>query len=160
MARKRIISPELLTSESVAALPFRTRLGWIALWMYVDDYGRGRDNAALIKAHSWPLDRGVTERKVASDLALFDAAGMICRYSVSDQAFLHLPKWSEWQKISHPAKSPIPSCPAETRPGGHTTLRSPSGNLPEPRRAIEVNLDQEKLSGPAQARSALRGLAS
>lgn len=167
MARKRIISPEFLTSETVAALPFRTRLGWVALWMYADDYGRGRDNAALIKADSWPLDRSVSERKVAADLTLFEKSGMICRYLVSGQAFFHVLSWADWQKISHPARSPIPPCPAETRPNGHAGLRKVSEDFRDAAEsfpAIEVKSIEEKLSGPAKARaahtSALKGLAS
>lgn len=109
MARKRMVSPELLTSETVASLPLRARYGFVALWMYLDDCGRGRDNPALIKAHTWPLDK-ITIANVESDLAEMDGRGLICRYQLEEIAYLHSPSWFDWQKINRPTESRVPPC--------------------------------------------------
>ncbi|MEZ2390872.1 hypothetical protein AB6813_15275 [bacterium RCC_150] len=48
MARIRSIKPEIRTSEKVNSWPVEIRYFWIMLWGYVDDHGKGRDNAKLI----------------------------------------------------------------------------------------------------------------
>jgi len=113
MARKRVVSPELLTSESVASLPIPTRYAWVALWMYVDDEGRGRDNVALIRAHTWPLDESYTMRRVETDLRRLAEAGMICRYEYGGERLLHIPTWGDWQRINRPTPSRLVPCPHE-----------------------------------------------
>lgn len=135
MPRKRVVSPELLISESVARLPIATRYFFVGLWMYLDDEGRGRDNAALICAHQWPLDRDYTPERVEADLVLL-AAELICRYRVDGQPYLHSPTWKAWQKISHPTPSRVPPCPIELAGDiEHRSLpgfyRSPHGVLME-----------------------------
>lgn len=142
MARKRMVSPELLTSESVASLPIPTRYSWVALWMYVDDEGRGRDNVALIRAHTWPLDETYTARKVAADLDRLAGLAMICRYMIGDEHFLHLPTWGSWQKVSHPAESRIPPCPLESSGASHEDLRRTSGG--PPRSVVKFNVEEVK----------------
>lgn len=142
MARKRIVSPELLTSESVASLPIPTRYAWVALWMYVDDEGRGRDNVALIRAHTWPLDESYTSRKVAADLDRMAERAMICRYVVADDHLLHIPTWGSWQKVSHPTPSRLPPCPLELSGEAHEPLASGSGS--SPRNVVQGNSMQFK----------------
>src|SRR3546814_14876688 len=56
MARIRTIKPEFWTSETIAALPIRTRLTFIGLWTYVDDNGVGFGNETLIVAELFPLE--------------------------------------------------------------------------------------------------------
>lgn len=111
MARKRMVSPELLTSLTVASLPIQTRYAFVALWMFLDDAGRGKDNADLIRAHTWPLDSSYTPRKVKADLDRLAACGLVCRYEVAGSMFLHSTSWREHQKINRPTESKLPPCP-------------------------------------------------
>lgn len=111
MARKRMVSPELLTSLVVASLPIQTRYAFIALWMYLDDAGRGKDNADLIRAHTWPLDPGYTVRKVRLDIEKLVDKSLLCRYVVDGIPYLHSPSWKEHQKINRPTDSKLPPCP-------------------------------------------------
>jgi hypothetical protein len=106
-----MISPELLTSLTVAGLPVATRYAFVALWMYLDDAGRGKDNADLVRAHTWPLDPSYTVRKVTVDLGRLAEAGLICRYQVNAVRYLHSPTWNEHQKINRPSDSKLPPCP-------------------------------------------------
>lgn len=165
MARKRVVSPELLTSESVASLPFAARYGFVGLWMYLDDEGRGKDNPALIRAHLWPLDESYTARKVAADLQRWAEQRLICRYVVDDVSLLHAPRWSFWQKINHPTASRIPPCPVELNGDDHESLpwdyRSPTGVLTEayrspnrdlPRNVVQENSIEGSSSGPDHER--------
>ena len=141
MARKRMLSPEFFISAPVNRLPYTAMITFAGLWCYFDDYGRGEDDAALIKAAVWPRRRAQTEAKVALDLDLIAAEDLICRYHVSSVALIHSPTWDEHQKISHPSPSKLPPCPVH-EPTDHAayvrlhppklhSLRSDSGNAPE-----------------------------
>jgi hypothetical protein len=131
MARKRMVSPELLTSLPVASMPINTRYAFVALWMYLDDAGRGKDNPALIRAHTWPLDPVYKLWKVTADLDLMITNGLLCRYVINNQSYLHSPSWFEHQSINRPTPSKFPPCPVHEPDGGpapHGALTEPSLN--------------------------------
>lgn len=159
MARKRMVDPAMFTSESVAALPVQTRWTWVGLLCYLDDTGRGKDNAALIKASVWPLDDNYTARKVTTDVDRLVSGGQLCRYTCCGGSFLHAPRWMEWQKISHPTATKLCPC-AGHEPDAHRIHRSESGIPPEGfasgsgaalRNVVKGSSDQRSLSGPDQA---------
>lgn len=151
MARKRMVSPELLTSRTVASLPIPTRYAFVALWMYVDDEGRGVDDLDLIKAHSWPLDRTYSVRKVAEDLRRLTEKGMLCRYERDGSEYFHLPAWVTWQRVQHPTPSRIPPCPGELYSKGHAEYMNPSRGTHEPLIAKEVSSKESNSSEPGDA---------
>lgn len=138
MPRKRMVSPELLTSLTVQSIPVRARYAFVALWMYCDDAGRGVDNDRLVKAHTWPVD-ATTAKQTADDLALMASAGLICRYACGSRSLLHIPSWHEWQKVQHPTPSRICPCPRheadvtrlfhEDHRNAHEDYGSPTGSL-------------------------------
>lgn len=109
MARIRTIKPAFFRSEDVSALSFRARLTWIGLWTYVDDEGRGRDDARLIKGELWPLEDEVTWQEVERDLMELSRSGHVLRYEVSNRHFLSIPTWADHQVISRPTKSKLPA---------------------------------------------------
>lgn len=141
MARKRMLSPDFFTSGPVSALPVTAMITFCGLWCYLDDYGRGEDDAALIKATIWPRRRTHTEGKVVADLDAIDGQHLICRYTVGGVSFLHIPSWTEHQKISHPTPSRIPPCLtheqaifefwANNSGDGMDRFRNGSGTTPE-----------------------------
>lgn len=126
MARKRMLAPEMFTSESLASLPVSTRWTWAGLLTYFDDLGRGRENAALVKAAVWPLDDTYTLKKVAADLDRLQAIGSVCRYECCGMKQIHSPAWGTWQKPSHPTPSRL--CPCPTHDEGHA-----NGSRPAPK---------------------------
>lgn len=141
MARKRMLSPEFFTSGPVNNLPIPAMVTFEGLWCYCDDYGRGEDDAALIKAAVWPRRRSHTERHVAADLDAIVIHSLICRYEVGGVKLLHVPSWSEHQKISHRTPSKLPPCPAHEageyefylheKGDGRDRFRNGSGTFPE-----------------------------
>lgn len=168
MARKRMVSPDLLTSEKVAEMPIPSRYAWVALWLYLDDYGYGRDSAALVKAHTWPLDESYTTKKVETDLGRFFKAGLLCRFELLDATrWMHVPSWSEHQKPQHATDTKAPPCPVHAR-DAHEAYREMNEGLVNQwrvdteelrHRVVEVNTDKgssSDLRGPALAQSALR----
>lgn len=148
-----MVSPGLLVSEQVAALTVRARYGFVALLMYLDDEGRGKDNASAIRAHCWPLDDAVTTKKMSEDLTAMETEGLICRYEIGGSRYLHSPTWHTHQKINRATESKLPPCPL------HEDSLNPHGALTEPSRPIEVKRSevQEK---PSQVKRAGRDLTS
>lgn len=109
MARIRTIKPHFFKSHDVAQLSYRARLTWIGLWTYVDDSGRGRDDARLIKGELWPLEDDVTWQDVEADLMELSRSAHVVRYTVDDRHFLAIPTWKDHQVISRPTESRIPA---------------------------------------------------
>lgn len=167
MARKRMISPEMFTSESVAALPIPTRWTWAGVLCYLDDCGIGKNNPALIKAAIWPLDDTYTSRKVAADVTRLVSMHMLCAYSCCGTKFIHAPSWDTWQKISHATPTKFCVCPVHA-PDASRIHRRYSGETPDlfgsdtgatPRNVIEVNSIERNVSGDASEQSPSGSLA-
>jgi hypothetical protein len=121
-----MLSPEFFSSAPVNRLPIPAAMTFAGLWCYLDDFGRGEDDAALVKAVVWPRRRSHTESKVAADLDLIVAENLLCRYVTPvihsqelvkipsrDHAerLIHSPSWREHQRISHPTPSKFMPCP-------------------------------------------------
>lgn len=131
MARIRTIKPAFFSSLSNADLPIPTRVTWIGLWTYVDDKGRGVDDARLVKAAVWPLDDGYTTKKVEADLARLEKAGKIGRYIADGQRYLAIVKWRTHQRIDKPQRSTLPPAPWENDSGNTSgTFPDGDGNAP------------------------------
>lgn len=120
MARIRAVKPELRRSLTVGEWPIPVRYAWVLLWGYLDDLGRGVDDVRLIVADLFPLDREVTEKKMATWLEMMAKSGVLCRYNADDMRFLHAVKWADHQRINRPSPSRIPPCPT------HDLLTEPS----------------------------------
>jgi hypothetical protein len=118
MARIRSVSPGLRISETAAQWDREARYAWVLLWGYLDDYGRGLDNAKVIAADLFPLDDDVTHGLMDGWLSLFEESGAVCRYEQDEKRWLHCTNWSEYQKPQHPGKVRIPPCP-EHEPAAH-----------------------------------------
>lgn len=136
MARIRTIKPAFFSSLSNADLPIPTRVTWIGLWTYVDDKGRGVDDARLVKAAVWPLDDAYTTKKVEADLVTLEKAGKIGRYIHDGQRYLAVVKWRTHQRIDKPQPSTLPPAPWEKEsanaPGrGREDSTNVPGTFPE-----------------------------
>jgi hypothetical protein len=129
MARIRSIKPEIRHSEKVNSWPVEIRYFWIMLWGYCDDYGKGKDNAKLIKADSYPLDDEVTPDQIEEWLKVLESDKVIFRYRVREQNYLVVRNWHEHQKPSHPRTSVIPDPPSDY--ADFEATPEVSGNLPE-----------------------------
>lgn len=108
--RKRMIHHEFFTSATLAGLELRTMLTFAGLWIYCDDFGRGEDDSTFIASIVWARRPDISRDDVESDLEALEKAGTICRYVVGGSRFLHIPSWSEHQKVSHPTPSRVPPC--------------------------------------------------
>ena len=133
MARIRTMKPGMFKSFTVCAFPFEARWLFAGLFTYCDDYGRGVDDARLVKGELMALDDKTTPARVERFLAEFSAGddAPLCRYTGDDgRAYLHFPKWREHQKISHPTDSVLPPCPIHGGKDFREPLRNDSGTAP------------------------------
>ena len=130
MARKRMIKPEFFTSRTIDAMTVQAALGFAGLWCYVDDYGRGEDDLALLKASIWPRRRTVTEAKISTDREQWVKHGVVCRYNVGGFPLLHVVNWFEHQTVNHPTESKLPPCPVHD-PGLFAVFKNDSGGALE-----------------------------
>lgn len=161
MARRRMIKPEFFTSQPVNNLSPTGMLTFAGLWIYCDDFGRGEDNLALIRAALWARRASHTEKKLAEDLDAIAREGLMHRYVVGGAALLHIPSWLEHQKVNHPTESKLPPCP-QHEPGLWDVFRRDSGGPLErfrsgsrmaqeslsegvPHSVVEVSLDQRSV---------------
>lgn len=111
MARKRMLHPDFFTSATMNDLTVQQMLTFAGIWCWADDFGRGEDDEALVKAAVWPRRKAITESKVRSDMAALVGHGVLCSYAVSGVPLVHVVNWREHQKVSHPTKSKIAPCP-------------------------------------------------
>jgi hypothetical protein len=138
VARIRTIKPEAFVSESLAAVSLAAERTFFGLLTQVDDQGRHRDQAAIIRGLLWPLRPEHTALDVEEDLVQLAAAELICRYTAPDgKAYLHILSWHRHQKINRPSASRITPCAkhegAETREAPvipHRDHRADAGSPP------------------------------
>jgi hypothetical protein len=162
VARIRSIKPEIRMSETVNSWPVEVRYFWIMLWGYVDDYGKGRDNAKLIVADTYPLDDSVTSEHVSAWLEVLAAAKVIQRYMVDSKRYIAITNWHEHQRPSHPGKSVIPDPPRDSadfdeihEESEHLSASIPeaSGNPPEDFTRITANGSPEQRAESREQRA-------
>jgi hypothetical protein len=108
----RTIQPGDVQDERVARLPLTAAYTWAYLPTVLDDEGRAVDNAAVINGRLWALrfDEHPTPA-MAGDLDALATEGLICRYAVDGQSYLHDPAWRRRHRLVRPEKSALPRCP-------------------------------------------------
>ena len=148
MARKRMVSPEMFTSATVAGWPAATRWTWVGLLCYLDDFGLGEDSPSLIKAAVWPRDSSYTERKVRADIDKIVESGSACRFECCGKPILHIPTWTDWQKVAHPTATRFCPCPVHSRPAHELHMRD---SRTAPRNVVQENLEEgsSRAGGPS-----------
>lgn len=95
----RILKENIRTSKKVNAVSdFEFRL-WAYLITYVDDYGRGSADTAILKGFAFPLRKSVTEKNIGDALKRLACVGLIHLYEVDGEPYLYFPNWSNHQRI-------------------------------------------------------------
>lgn len=113
MAQKpRTIHPEDAQDEQLANVPLSAAYTYAYLPTVLDDEGRIKYQPAVLNGYLWPLraDDHPTDA-MARDIDALVAAGLLCRYAVNGQDYVHEPRWRSRQKIARPAPSTLPGCP-------------------------------------------------
>jgi hypothetical protein len=121
MARIRTIKPDFWTSEQVMDLKPLTRLLFIGLWNFCDDYGRSPVAPRTIRARIFPGD-DISGADVQDMLNELNAAGLILFYSAEDKEYFEITGWGKHQKIDNPSKNNL--CPAPFAEGSQIIART------------------------------------
>lgn len=118
--RIRSTKPEFWRSRTIANLDYFTRLVLKALESYVDDNGVGKDSVTIFCADAFPHDLARSPEicaKVSGSLSRLSEAGLIARYSISQEELVYVRRWKKWQYIDKPKQGRYP------RPDGTMNYR-------------------------------------
>jgi hypothetical protein len=145
MARIRSIKPEFWTSEQIMGLNPLTRLLFIGMWNFADDYGRMPYAPATIKAQILPGDT-MEIQLIRNMITELSSAGLILIYTAKGREYLEITGWSH-QKIDKPHKpkhpSPVIDEP-ETIDEQEQTFAEPSPNTPRTLAVGEDRIGEDK----------------
>jgi uncharacterized phage protein (TIGR02220 family) len=112
MARIRTIKPEFWTDEKIVQLPLQTRLFFIGLFNFADDFGAFEDKPDQLHYQIFPGEQGFDG---AAELDLLLAAELIekgINAETGDEIF-KITNFEKHQKVDRPTKSKIlPNDPA------------------------------------------------
>ena len=119
----RLFKESIRTDKKVNELSdFEFRL-WSYLITYVDDYGRGSADTAILKGFVFPLRKSVTEKNIQDALFRLASMGLVNLYEVDEEPYLYFPKWSKHQRIQT-KQSKFPEPPSSTVSHGDPPLES------------------------------------
>jgi hypothetical protein len=147
MARIRSIKPEFWTSEQIMGLNPLTRLLFIGMWNFADDYGRMPYAPATIKAQVLPGDT-LELQMIRNMLKELSSAGLILIYAVKGREYIEITGWAH-QKIDRPHKPKYPSPVAdepETDDEPPENFDAPSPNPPRTLVAGEDRIGEDNSS--------------
>jgi len=154
VARIRSIKPDTFTSETLASVPIEARWTFAGLWTYVDDEGRGKADARLIKAALYPLDDIITAATVSAHVDHLERAGVVCRYSVEGRTWLHVVNFQEHQHPNRPQGSKLPACPRDLHGvSTHEQCSEPAVNAPPQPTPVVVVVEEKEGSSRGEGES-------
>lgn len=109
MARIRTIKPEFWDSPDTAKAGPWSRLLFIALWNWADDYGRGTANMKELEGFAFPNDSVFADRS-GNTVQFRDIVAEVAEcfgvmfYEVSGRPYYAIPSWEEHQRNERRAK--------------------------------------------------------
>jgi len=111
MARNRTISPDFWTMEAVIDCPAMTRLLFIGLWNFADDFGVQPLRPRTIRMQVFPGDTMENDsvRAMIEELA---ARGLVRIYTVDGVEYVAVPDWTQMQRVGKRAKRRYPPDPS------------------------------------------------
>lgn len=112
MARIRTLKPEILQDGKTASLDAATFKTFIGLILLADDYGNLHGHTEQVRgAIHWA--RSEDAERTGECLDTLVAVGLIRRYAVGNQQYIHVAGWKKHQRVEHPGKPMVPG-PSET----------------------------------------------
>lgn len=169
MARARLIKPDFFDDEAMCSLPLGARLLFVSLWTQADRDGRLENRPAKFAAFAFPAMgnealQAKSRKEVQCWLDSLVEAGCVVRYEVNGRSYLHIPSWTDHQKVhKNEPQSTLPAPPnTESQPMAErvqpleTTLLSEkqsvagsgSGNKAEAEAKAEAGIGGGKAAAP------------
>ena len=109
MADTRNIKRSICTSADIDKLSWFAEVLFYRLIVNCDDCGRFDGRESIIKGTLFPLKRNLTLKNINDAVLQLESAGLVERYTVGGEPFLHLPTWSRHQRVRSEGKYPSPS---------------------------------------------------
>lgn len=159
MARIRSIKPEFWGDEKLSQLSFLSRLIYIGMWNFADDFGVIKGKNTWLKSQIFPYNN--------FEISEFDAAldelkniKRILLFKVENEDYFYLPNFLKHQKIDKPSKvkNPAPTkeilkqCKRSTN-----NRRTLDEHSTKPRRALAVGTGTGTGSGSGKGTGAGTG---
>lgn len=160
--RIRSVSPDICIDKKLAEMDdARAERTFVRLWTYCDDDGRARAEIRLIKAAIYPLHDSMTPAEVQRDIDLLAHWELVVLYEIDGEPYLHVPKFSKWQKPNRKVDSKLPPPPPpgnSMRPHSQSSESavSPHGAAPPVVVVVDVDGDGEVVPPDALSREAHR----
>jgi hypothetical protein len=107
VARIRTIKPDFWTNEKILSVKPLTRLLFIGMWNFADDFGRMQFAPLGIKAKVFPNDE-MSAADVRDMLNELCSADLLMIYSANDKEYIEITGWDH-QKIDKRQASKIPA---------------------------------------------------
>lgn len=176
MPRIRTIKPELWSSPLIGELEFDTRLLFIALWNWADDYGRGTANPRELAGFAFPHDDNVDSADIRRMLGGIHRVFGVEFYTSGGRPYYAIPTWERHQKIDkrakerHPAPEdgepfdPEQEWPAAQGKRQHLTnpaesSANPAESSPSPRWELGDGTEEQGNRGSEEKKNPQRGAA-
>lgn len=103
MARCRMIKPVFWDDEKLAKISRDSRLVYVALWNFSDDFGVVKGNPAWLKTHIFPYDEELTLKEFKGWLKELIELERVKPFQHNGEQFFWMPKFLDHQKINRPS---------------------------------------------------------
>ena len=97
MARIRSIKPEFWTSEQIAECSPNTRLLFIGMWSFCDDYGVHPASCARLKMEVFPAD-AISSADIRRMIDELTSNGLLAEYEVDGTRYWYVTGWDKHQR--------------------------------------------------------------
>lgn len=104
MARNRMIKPEFWSSETLMKVSLESRLTFIGIWNFCDDYGFCLNNMRSILGDIYPLDSSITEQKLKKWIDELVKQTLLIPVEYKNKHLLFVKGWGEHQTVQHKSK--------------------------------------------------------
>lgn len=104
MARKRVIDPEFWVDDNMSELNFLSRLLYIGLWNFSDDYGVVEYAPKKLKAQIFPYD--VID--ITEELKDLIRIGRLVLFEAEGKKWLYIKNFLKWQRVDKPSSKRNP----------------------------------------------------
>ena len=110
MARIRTIKPEFWTSEQIAECSPNTRLMFIGMWNFCDDYGVIPASVKRLKMQLFPADESIGSDDIRRMIDELSKNDLLQEYDIDGKAYWYVTGWARNQNIESPTgRYPMPN---------------------------------------------------
>ena len=104
MARNRMIKPEFWASETLMRASRDSRLLFIGLWNFCDDYGFCMGSNRRVLGDVFPVDDNVTEANIKKWITELITVNVVIPLEYKGKKLLFIKSWGEHQTVQHKSK--------------------------------------------------------